>query len=132
MLPEVPRTVMTYEPGGVEPLVEIFIVEVAELLPGVTPPGEKEQFIPFGRLEEQAKLTEELNEGPNALTVTVAFTELPWLTVRLDGETLTEKSTPVPVRDVLWVLPLEASSATVNAPVRAPADVGVNVTLTVQ
>ena len=75
MVPEVPRTVMTYEPWGVEPLVEIFIVEVAELLPGVTPPGEKEQFIPFGRLEEQAKLTEDMKGSPTALTVTVALTE---------------------------------------------------------
>ena len=68
---------MTYDPGGVELLVEIFIVEVAELLPGVTPPGEKEQFAPLGRPVEQAKLTDELKEPPSALTVKVALTELP-------------------------------------------------------
>ena len=60
-----------------ELLAEIFIVEVAELLPGVTPPGEKEQLAPFGRPAEQARLTEELKGPPTALTVNVAFTELP-------------------------------------------------------
>ena len=71
---------MTYEPGGVPPpppLVEILSVEFAEVLPGVTPPGEKEQFMPFGSAEEHARLTDELNEPPNALTVTVVVTELP-------------------------------------------------------
>lgn len=54
---------MTYEPEGapLPPLaVEIFSVEFAELLPGVTPLGEKEQFTPLGSVDEQAKLTEEL------------------------------------------------------------------------
>lgn len=80
-------------------MVEIFIVEFAELLPGLTPPGEKEQFAPLGRPAEQAKFTLELNDPPSALTVTVTFTEFPRVTATLEGEGLREKSTPVPLRE---------------------------------
>ena len=56
----------------------------------------------------------------------------PAVTVALEGEAETAKSTPVPVREVDCELPPVESSLTVRVPVRVPATVGLNVTFTVQ
>ena len=50
----------------------------------------------------------------------------------LAGDTLSEKSTPVPLRAVCCGLPLTALSLMVSVPERAPLAVGVKVTLTLQ
>jgi hypothetical protein len=57
---------------------------------------------------------------------------LPAVTLALDGDTDIEKSTPVPVSEAVWVLPLVESSVTISAPVLVPVVVGENVTLMMQ
>jgi hypothetical protein len=52
--------------------------------------------------------------------------------VTLVGEAEREKSTPVPLKDVICGLPLNASSVTVSAPVRVPVAVGVKAKVKVQ
>jgi hypothetical protein len=107
-------------------------VEFAEVLPGETEAGEKEQLAPAGSPDAHVRATDEPKFPPDAVTETVKTAEFPALTVKLEGERLIEKSTPVPLSEAVCGLPFSESSAIVSMPVCAPIDVGVKVMLSVQ
>ena len=70
------------------------------------------------------------------VTLSIRFAVCPLVTVMETGEREREKlaggiAVPVPVRETVWGVP-EALSEIVTAPVRAPAAVGVKVTLMAQ
>jgi hypothetical protein len=54
------------------------------------------------------------------------------VTLALEGEAAILKSTPVPLRETDWGLPVVESSLNISVPARVPVTVGVNVTFTVQ
>jgi len=112
--------------------VEIFKVEVAELLPGETEAGENEQLDAAGSPDKQVRETDEPKFPPRTVTVAVYLAVPPAETVTLEGEAVREKSRPVPVKDAVCGLPLSALSAIDSVPVRAPAAVGVKAMVSVQ
>lgn len=110
----------------------VVTVTVAGGSVGVTEAGETEQVAAVGA-PLQARATEPVNP-PVGLTLTVYVVDWPAVIVRDAGEPESEKSpavvVPVPERDTECGLP-GASLVMLKAPLRAPATVGVNVTLSV-
>ena len=99
-------------------------LELAALAPGVTEVGLKVQVVRAGN-PEQENATALLNAPPRGVTVTVKLAEPPRVTLALEGEAATAKSTTVAVvLPVLGVVGSVASAVAVAESVTVPAAAG--------
>jgi hypothetical protein len=108
----------------------IAIVAAAGILPGVTEFGDTVQVVSAGD-PLQANLTGVANGPPNGEIVSEYVAVDPDLTVVLAEDVVRLKSSPVPVKFVVWVVPC-ALSLTVRVPLRFPEAFGVKAIFMVQ
>jgi hypothetical protein len=99
--------------------------------PGTSGVLENVHLAPFGSPEHE-RLTDHVKLSPTVLAVTVNAAVLPPVMIALVGEAEMEKSSPVPLSEVVCGLPPNESSPMVSVPVRVPTAIGENRTLTVQ
>ena len=103
-------------------VVWIVRLEFAEPLFGEMPPGENWHFASAGS-PEQLRLTLLLKVFPTSVAVTVYCALLPALTVTLEGEAVSVKSSPLPLSATVCGLPEPLSAMTI-APLAGPPVVG--------
>jgi len=102
----------------------------ADVVGGVMEAGLRAQ-VEFTGAPAQVSATAELKPFVGFTVIVTGVLTAPWTTVTVVGAAPSVKSVPVPVRLTVCGLP-PALSVMVKFPVRAPAAVGVNVTLIVQ
>src|SRR6266513_3634560 len=102
----------------------------ADVVGGVMEAGLRAQ-VEFTGAPAQVSATAELKPFVGFTVIVTGVLTAPWTTVTVVGAAPSVKSVPVPVRLTVCGLP-QALSVMVKFPVRAPAAVGVNVTLIVQ
>jgi hypothetical protein len=93
-------------------------VAVAGIPPGVTGFGDTLQVVRVGR-PLQASLTALANDPPEGAIVSEYIAVEPDFTVALPEDVVRLKSSPVPVKFAVWVVPA-ALSLTVSVPLRFP------------
>ena len=105
-------------------------VAAAGFPPGVTELGDKLQAVSDGN-PLQASLTALENDPPEGETVSEYVAVDPDFTVAPLEEVVSVKSSPVPVKPVVWAVPC-ALSLTVSVPLRFPEAFGVKLIFMVQ